>query len=429
MLEKWQIRLAVINLAVFITVLAIFCAVVYHFGCMGLDSQLKDKVRSIADSAISSIDFDDYGESHNGKPDLIVSILPDEASPALQPMRIQWFNTQGKLDIEKGVFHLNVPLQLQECFQWQTEPPALVFTKPAIADKRLLGYVRVGHPLAEIQLQKLTLLECLVFGTLAAVTASGVGIFFLVKQALRPVEEVIERLQQFCADAAHELRTPITAIRTNAEVALRHPENMRSTDKAKFEAVASGALQIEKLTEDLLILARAEQLSEGRQDSVESPEIDVAEHVKAAFEKIFTSASRKEVRLESSVATNLILSIDEDDFDCIMRNLLDNAIKYTPQNGSISVVAVERNGGCRITVTDSGIGISKEDLPKVFDRFWRADQARSYDSGGNGLGLSIVKALVEKYDGSINVDSIPGKQTEFKIDFRTLRPPADGRKH
>lgn len=418
MLEKWQRRLVLINIAVFLTVLAIFCAAVYCFGSSAFDAQLQDKLRSIADSAISSIDFDDYGQPHNGKPDLIVSVLPNEASPALNSMRIQWFNTLGQLDIEKGLMKLNVPFVRREAFQQQLNPQALVFTKPAIANGKLLGYVRVGHPLAEIQKQRGLLLQCLILGALVAVTASGVGMFLLVRQSLKPVEESIEHLQQFCADAAHELLTPITAIRTNSNVALRHPSGMREGDREKFEAIASGALQIEKLTEDLLKLAKAEQLLEKPQADHRLTSLDLSEHVENVLEIVSSGAKEKNLTLKNNTQKQLHVFMDGDDLDCVLKNLLDNAIKYTPDDGTVSISAVPTNGGIRITVTDSGIGIEKEDLPKVFERFWRADQARSYHSGGNGLGLPIVKAIIEKYDGTIAVASEPGKQTEFKIDLR-----------
>lgn len=427
MLEKWQKRLVLINIAVFVAVLVIFCTAVYYFGCSAFDIQLQDKLRSIADSAISSIDFDDYGQSHNGKPDLIASVLPDEASPALQSMRIQWFDTQGRLDIEKGLMPLTVPLKRQESFQWQSTPPALVFSKPAIANGKLLGYVRVGHPLAEMQKQKALLLQCLIFGALVAVTASGAGVFLLVRQSLRPVEESIEHLQQFCADAAHELRTPITAIRTNSDVALRHPDGMREADKEKFEAITSGALQIEKLTEDLLMLAKAEQLVEKpHMDSYVAP-LDLGERVQAALEKVAPGARRKNLKLQNEVQEHLHVSMESDDMDCVLKNLLDNAIKYTPEEGIVSISASAGKGTVSITVSDSGIGIDKDDLPKIFDRFWRADQARSYHSSGNGLGLPIVKAIVEKYDGTIAVSSKPGKQTMFKIELKSGRSSSNGK--
>jgi len=427
MLEKWQRRLVLINVAVFVAVLVIFCGAVYYFGCSAFDIQLQDKLRSIADSAISSIDFDDYGKSHNGKPDLIVSVLPDEASPALQNMRIQWFDTQGRLDIEKGLMPLTVPFARQESFQRQSSPRALVFSKPAIANGKLLGYVRVGHPLAEIEKQETLLLQCLILGALVAVTASGIGVFLLVRQSLRPVEESIEHLQQFCADAAHELRTPITAIRTNSDVALRHPDGMREIDKEKFEAIASGALQIEKLTEDLLMLAKAEQLVEKPHiDSYIAP-LELGERVRVVLEKVALGIKKKNLKLQNEIQEHLHVSMESDDIDCILKNLLDNAIKYTPDGGTISISAYANKASVSITVSDSGIGIDKDDLPKIFDRFWRADQARSYHSGGNGLGLSIVKAIVEKYDGTIAVTSEQGKQTAFKIELKGGRSSSNGK--
>lgn len=418
MLEKWQKRLVLINIAVFVAVLTIFCAAVYCFGCSAFDAQLQDKLRTIADSAISSIDFDDYGHQHNGKPDLIVSVLPNEASPALNNMRIQWFDTLGKLDIEKGLMDLNVPFEHHQTFQQQSNPPALVFTKPAIANGKLLGYVRVGHPLSEIQNQRSLLLQCLVLGALVAAAASGIGMFLLVRQSLRPVEESIQHLQQFCADAAHELRTPITAIRTNSNVALRYPSGMRESDKEKFEAIASGALQLEKLTEDLLKLAKAEQLVSKPQMASQLTALDLAEHIEDVLLKVSPGAEKKNLTLKNNTKDHMLLFMDGDDLECVLKNLLDNAIKYTPDDGTISICAFPVNGNIRITVTDSGIGIAKEDLPKIFERFWRADYARSYHSGGNGLGLPIVKAIIEKYDGTIAVASDPGRQTEFRIDLK-----------
>lgn len=430
MLEKWQRRLVITNTAVFLAVLATFCATVCYFACASFDDQLKDKLRSIADSAISSIDYDDYGQPHNGKPDLIVSVLPAEASPALQNMKIQWFDIDGKLDIEKGSLPVSVSLDRIESFQWQSSPAALVFTKPAIANGMLLGYVRVGHPLAEIQRQKTSLLKWLILGALVAVTASGIGVFLLVRESLRPVQETIELLQQFCADAAHELLTPITAISTNSNVALRHSDGMKPSDKDKFEAISSGAMQIEKLMVDLLTLARAEQFLEKRVPGSMSNDINLHEQVHYVLEKLAPVAKKRNLKLQNGVPEHLHVSIDSDDLNCILRNLLDNAIKYTPDEGNISIAAATSNFGIRITVTDSGIGINKDDLPKVFARFWRADQARSYHSGGNGLGLAIVKAVVEKYDGSIAVASEPGKHTTFKIDLKGgAKSSSNGRGH
>lgn len=418
MLNKSQSRLVLLNVAVFTAVLSIFCAAVYYLSCSAFDEQLRDKLASIADSAISSIDFEDPGDANNGKPDLIVSVLGDEVSPSLQSMKIQWFSPDGKLDIEKGTMTVTVPLMLTAGYQSQNQPDALVYTKPAIAEGKLLGYVRVGHPLKEQQEQKLLLLRSFILGLVVAALASGVGVYFLVRQSLKPVRESIERLKQFCADAAHELRTPITVIRANSSVALRHPEGMRDGDKPKFEAIASGVKQMEKLTEDLLSLAKAEQPSKAENDS-QPFSLSLNEMVQSVLDSVDSSAKTKGVTLENKLSEPVNVALEESDLNCIVRNLVDNAINYTPRDGKVTVSANTSNGSVKLMVSDTGIGIPPEDIPKVFERFWRADQARSYHSGGNGLGLSIVKAIVDKYEGSIAVSSEPGSGTTFKVHLKT----------
>lgn len=420
MLERWQKRLVLINIAVFMAVLSVFCAVVFYLSCNAFDKQLKDKLTSIADSAISSIDFDDYDEEFNGKPDLIVSVLPDEASPAIQNMKLQWFNPDRELDIEKGTMPITVPLLLEAGFQNQTDPEALVFTKPAIGQGKLLGYVRVGHPLAEQKQQKVLLLQSSVLGLCAACFAAVAGVYFLVRQSLKPVEESIESLKQFCADAAHELRTPITVIRTNSLVALRHPDGMRESDRDKFDAIASGVAQMEKLTEDLLALAKAEQPLKSQEDS-EVETLSLNEMVDTVLESAESSAMSKGLTFENKISEPISVAIAVSDLSCILRNLVDNAVKYTPDDGRITVCAEASNGNVLLTVSDTGIGIPSDDLPHVFERFWRADKARLYHSGGNGLGLSIVKVVVEKNDGTIVVASEPGKGTSFNVQLKSAR--------
>ena len=426
MFENWQKRLVISNIAVFLVVLSVFCSAVYFFGCSAFDDQLKDKLHSIADSAISSIDFDDVGESHNGKPDLIVSVLPEEASPALRTMRIQWFDISGRLDIEKGTFPLNVPFREKEFFQLQQTPEALVFTKPAIASGKLLGYVRVAHPLGEIDKQKTMLFNCLLLGALSAVGVSGIGVFLLVRQSLKPVEQIIRHLRQFCADAAHELRSPITAIRTNSDVALRYSEGMRDGDREKFQAISSGALQIEKLTEDLLILARAEQVTVQTASTVHLTKTGLNAALDLVIEKAAPNARKKNQRLLCEIDESLNVLMDSDDLDCVLRNLIDNAIKYTPDGGLITISASPSASGVRVQVSDNGIGIKAEDLTRIFERFWRADEARSHHSGGNGLGLPIAKAVVERYGGTLAVTSEPGKGTSFKINLKGGKNLANG---
>lgn len=175
------------------------------------------------------------------------------------------------------------------------------------------------------------------------------------------------------------------------------------------------------------MLAKAEQLVEkSRIDSALTP-LDLAEHIEDVLEVVAPGAEKKSLKLRNDAQEHLYVFMEGDDLNCVLKNLLDNAIKYTPNDGTVSICASPSNVGIQITVTDSGIGIEKEDLPKVFDRFWRADQARSYHSGGNGLGLPIVKAIIDKYNGTIAVTSEPGKRTEFRIDIKGEKASSNGK--
>ncbi len=421
MLKKWHRTLIISNLSVFLVVLSVFCIAVYVFAASAFENQLKDKLSVIADSAISSIDFDHDG---HGQPDLIFSVLPDDASPSLQTMRLQWCAPDGKLELELGTMALELPFDRQSGFQSQESPPALVLTRPAIADGKLLGYVRVGHPLADVRKQESLLFKGLLLGTLVALAASAVGVFLLVRQSLKPVEITISRLKQFCADAAHELRTPLTAVQTNAAVALRHPEGMREGDKQKLAAIVSGATQMERLTADLLLLARSEQAPD-ENVSAATESISVSPVVAKVMQDVRAEAVSKQLHLVNKVPDGLEIQVDRKDLSCILGNLVGNAVKYTPDGGEVTVSAIKNNGFTTLCVFDTGIGISKKDLDRIFDRFWRADKARSHQSGGNGLGLSIAKAITEKYAGEISVSSEPGKGSTFTVRLAN----ADHRSH
>src|SRR5262249_31692534 len=125
----------------------------------------------------------------------------------------------------------------------------------------------------------------------------------------------------------------------------------------------------------------------------------------------------KDLRLTDNVPDGLEVRLDSDDLSCILGNLVGNAVKYTPPGGAVTVSAARENGFTVLKVSDTGIGIGKKDIDKVFDRFWRADKVRSHQSGGNGLGLSIAKAITEKYAGEISVVSEPGKGSTFTVRF------------
>jgi heavy metal sensor kinase len=232
-----------------------------------------------------------------------------------------------------------------------------------------------------------------------------------LNEMLARIDAAFQRVSQFTADASHELRTPISLMRTEAEIALR-----KSRDQGEYqEALHHILLEAERtsaLIEKLLSLARADA---GR-ESLALRRLDlqqIAQAVAADWRQAILASHHNFVENLGSKA--LFIDADRTSLVRLLNILLDNAVKYTPPNGSIELGLVEENGQAVLAVKDSGIGISDDDQPKIFERFYRADKARSRELGGAGLGLAIAHWIVGQHKGAISVDSSLGEGSLFIV--------------
>ena len=230
------------------------------------------------------------------------------------------------------------------------------------------------------------------------------------------IEEGFERQRRFTGDAAHELRTPLSMMRGEVDLALRQP---RSVDEyqAALEGLDFDLERVTGLVSSLLMLARADE----RKLNPDLEAFDLARTVAALLDQFWGAATAKEVDLRSAVDLPTLVA-DEDQIIQVLVNLLDNALTHTPSGGQIEVGATREGENARIWVRDTGLGISPEDLPRVFDRFYRADRGRARSSGGTGLGLSIARAIVEAHGGTISLSSEPGHGTTAQFVLPLLSP-------
>jgi two-component system, OmpR family, manganese sensing sensor histidine kinase len=250
----------------------------------------------------------------------------------------------------------------------------------------------------------------LISGTIVSlVISSGAGIW-LTRRAMKPAEISYQRLQQFTADAAHELRSPLMAVKTNANTALKYPDGMRAGDLKKFNAIASATEQIITLTEDLLILARAETNLDNATE-----QIDLALLLQQIATKYQPQIDAKSIMIEVVIQPNLWLQGYSNSLHRVFINLLENAIHYTPLGGEIRILAARIERQIEIAIIDTGVGIATEDLDQIFDRFWRGDRSRTRWEGGSGLGLAIARSIVEQHHGSIRVQSKLGEGSQFIV--------------
>ncbi|MCE5200479.1 MAG: ATP-binding protein [Armatimonadota bacterium] len=217
--------------------------------------------------------------------------------------------------------------------------------------------------------------------------------------------------RDFVANVSHELRTPLASIKAMAEtIMLRHATNPDAVP-GFAESIVQEADRMTLLAEDLLDLARIE--SQRRDAVVES--LRLRGVVDGVFDRLTRAAEKKSISLENEVKAEEVIDVESDPLVQILMNLVDNAIKYTPEAGTVKIWADHTPEHIAIRVSDSGIGIPTEDLSRIFERFYRVDKARSRESGGTGLGLAIVKHICEQMGGSISVKSEIGTGSTFSI--------------
>jgi len=224
------------------------------------------------------------------------------------------------------------------------------------------------------------------------------------------LEDSFRRQREFTADASHELRTPLTAIKGQIEVALSKQRSAASYEEV-LRTVNEEVDRLIRLVRSLLTLARAD----AGQIALTLEAVSLHNLVPGAIEQVGPLAAEQGVELRLSSNADAVVRADPDLLLQLFLNLLDNAVKHTPAEGIVSVSWRTLDGHVDISVTDTGSGIAAEHLPRVFDRFYRADKARSRSAGGSGLGLSICRWIAEAHGGSISVESAPGRGSTFTV--------------
>jgi len=235
---------------------------------------------------------------------------------------------------------------------------------------------------------------------------------------LERLEAAFKEITQFTADASHELRTPVAVMRTRAELSLR---KARSAEEYR-DVIAEVLTELEKtsgLIEQLMFLARADSGAE----TLHFAPTNVSEVLREACHQGSALAEAKQIGFQERISgDSMWIQGDATSLRRLFLILIDNAVKYTPANGQVEV-SLQRNDGYAVAqVRDTGIGIAEADLPNVFERFYRADKARTRESGGVGLGLSIGRWITEVHAGTIEVQSSPGRGSKFQIRLPIANP-------
>ncbi|MBU1130382.1 HAMP domain-containing histidine kinase, partial [Patescibacteria group bacterium] len=224
--------------------------------------------------------------------------------------------------------------------------------------------------------------------------------YFLAGKTLKPIENAMNDQKRFIADASHELRTPLTALKTSMEVDLRSKKLSKQTKKI-LKSNLSDVNNLNSLTNNLLRLAR----QNGNGNNIKLKTVKIINIINKALKSINPLAQQKNIKINiNAEPKNQTVKGNSDLLTELLIILLDNATKYTPKDGSIFITTTTTKKHLILKIKDTGIGIARQHLPHIFDRFYRVDISRSKESGF-GLGLSLAKKIITQHKGSINVKS------------------------
>jgi heavy metal sensor kinase len=231
-----------------------------------------------------------------------------------------------------------------------------------------------------------------------------------LNQMIERLEMAFKRQRQFTADASHELRTPVAVIRAESTLALRR-ERTEDDYRKSLDLISQETRRMSAVIDKLLFLAR----SDAGKEQLDFEEVDLKEVLSNLSPDVEVLCEERGLHFNPGPLENLVVRGDRTRLQQLFLNLLANAIRYTPSGGRISVSAIRQGEAAVIAVRDTGIGISEEHLPHIFERFYRVDEARSRVDGGAGLGLSICQHIVKVHDGKIEVESRVGEGSTFTV--------------
>ena len=418
---RWRLLLS--YLSVMALILGAFGTGVYIFFGRSLYRQLDKKLLTLAQSAAPSFaDVEQNGAEYLEQVDKV----PWRDIFNRDRQSLEWFDENGNSLGNKGFSKINfrpetgagnIPRSL-------TDVSIRAYTISVFKDSddpnnpTLEGYIRASQSIEEIESLQYQLLWVLSCGGIVTIILSGLGGMWLTQEAIEPIEASYFRLKQFTADASHELRGPLTAIKFSVDIIRKHPERVHPKDVKKLNAIASATSQMGQLIEDLLFLARTDR--EVIAPTREKTEVSLSLILQNLIVLLEPVAQNKKIALKAQLVPNIVVLGEELKLSRLFSNLIHNAIQYTPEGGIVKIELNRQNRYGVVRVKDTGIGIAEDQLPYVFDRFWRADKARSRREGGTGLGLAIAQAIAINHSGKITVSSKVNVGSCFQVKIPLL---------
>ncbi|WP_339273305.1 HAMP domain-containing sensor histidine kinase [Paenibacillus sp. FSL W8-0187] len=238
--------------------------------------------------------------------------------------------------------------------------------------------------------------------------------YALARRALIPIQKAWDKQQQFVADASHELRSPLSVVRGQTQILLRHPDHTIEEESAPISAILKETKRMSNMVDGLLLLTRGDS----HEEVILYNPVRVDGIIKEIAKNMEPIMDYKQLRLQLHVeGPEFLINGDEDRLIQLFMILLDNAIKFTQSDGQIDLECIRQGKSVLVTIKDNGVGISEHELPLIFNRFYKGDSSRNRGDHGAGLGLSIARWIVDQHQGSVHISSGVGCGTTVMIRF------------
>jgi len=369
----------------------------------GLTNLIEDELEALMSEIEPAITWTD------GHPTLHEWAQSSLSVPFKYLPTIQLFDNDGKM-IERYGPHGILKLYKTEQEVRMSGHAVLVSAMPLLRRNKQYGYVQIQLNLRNRDRAVNTFINTITGVSPYLLISLAIAGYVFSAMAARPIEQGYDVLRRFMNDAGHELGTPISIIQANAESMEPDVHDMESVN-SKLSIIVRSTERLTNLVQDLSLLSKMESPQVTQRKAI----LELDKLVKSVTEDCVTLFGSKNIQLEIGNLAPATVYGDNESLKRMLMNLLQNALRYTEAGGKTTVSLDHLGRQARLVVADTGIGIPEQSLPKIFDRFYRVEESRSRAAGGSGLGLSIVKAVVDLHRGKIEVSSKLGVGTTFTI--------------
>lgn len=398
---RWQIALWFVGLSSLIYLVFSLVGGLYFY--TSLTHSMDEELKVVASQIGHAIDVS------GSRPTFRDWLRVVDTEPARSLMSMQLFTPSGALLEHYG------PIGIPRLFVDQSEIRANGQTMRIRQSKLLHSGALVGYVQLQLPADKrdaLTKQFLLTMAIMAPFVLFGFGLcsYIVSGIAAKPIEVLVTTLQQFVADAGHELNTPTSIVQARVQ-SLERKLAKKGIVQEDVTIIASSAERMGRIVKNLMLLAELD----GRYQRSAKTIVNLKELVLSSSKEFASRFEERNISFQVKTLDEVTAMADQESIDCMLRNLLENALRYTESAGSVCLSCYIDGTDACLAVEDTGLGISEACLPFIFDRFYRVDESRSRDSGGSGLGLAIVKAITESLDGRLHVESQIGKGSRFYV--------------